>query len=257
MTPVPARILLADDHHIVREGFRALLDRAGFEIIAEAADGWEAVRLAQKYRPDIVVMDVSMPLLNGMDAARTILADGRRTAVVLLTVHAEEHYVVSALRAGVRGYIIKTQAATELLDAIREVLAGGMYLSPRVSGVLVEAYLGGKDITSDPLTPRDRQVLQLVAEGKTTKDVAATLDLKVKTAEYYRSRVMSKLGIHDVAGLVRYAIVHGLIQLALLLGVAPLPAPALRPLGAARPTTRNLPAQPSGLSYLASRRPVA
>jgi two-component system response regulator NreC len=253
--PVRARILLVDDHHIVREGFRALLDRAGFEIVAEASDGWEAVRLAQKYHPDIVVMDVSMPLLNGMDAARAIIAEGRRTAVVLLTVHAEEHYVVSALRAGVRGYIIKTQAATELLDAIREVLAGGMYLSPRVSGVVVQAYLTGKDITDDPLTARDRQVLQLVAEGKTTKDVAATLDLKVKTAEYYRSRVMSKLGIHDVAGLVRYAIVHGLIQLAFVFSVAPSGPPAAamrssRPYGG-----RNVPVHSSDLSYLGSRRP--
>jgi DNA-binding NarL/FixJ family response regulator len=211
---VPARILLADDHQIVREGFRAILERAGFEVIAEAGDGWEAVRLAEKHRPDLVIMDVSMPLLNGMDAARTMLESSRRTAVMLLTVHSEEHYVVAALRSGVRGYIIKTQAATELLDAIREVLAGGTYLSPRVSGVLVNAYLGGRQAVEDPLTPRDRQVLQLVAEGKTTKDVAATLDLKVKTAEYYRSRIMSKLGIHDVAGLVRYAILHGLIELA-------------------------------------------
>lgn len=210
---MPARILLADDHQIVREGFRVILERAGFEVIAEAPDGWEAVRLAKKHQPDVVVMDVSMPLLNGMDAAQAIIAASPRVNVVLLTVHLEQHYVVAALRAGVRGYVVKTQAAGELLDAIREVLAGGMYLSPRVAGVLVDAYLGGQDVAEDPLTPRDRQVLQLVAEGKTTKDVAAALDLKPKTAEYYRSRIMSKLGIHDVAGLVRYAIVHGIVQL--------------------------------------------
>jgi DNA-binding NarL/FixJ family response regulator len=209
-----ARILLADDHLIVREGFRAILERGGFDIVAEASDGWEAVRKAQEQEPDLVVMDVSMPQLNGMDAARAMLAASRRTAIILLTVHAEEHFVVAALRAGVRGYIIKTQATAELLEAIREVLAGGTYLSPRVSGVLVNAYLAGKDHPDDPLSPRDRQVLQLVAEGKTTKDVAATLALKPKTAEYYRSRVMAKLGIHDVAGLVRYAILHGMIELA-------------------------------------------
>jgi DNA-binding NarL/FixJ family response regulator len=210
-----ARILMADDHQVVREGFRAILERARYEIVGEALDGWEAVRLARKHRPDVVVMDLSMPLLNGTDAAREILATAPGLAVILLTVHVEEHCIVSALRAGVRGYVIKTQAAAELLAAIPEVLAGGTYLSPRVSGALVHAYLAGEDHATDPLTPRERQVLQLVAEGKSTKDIAVLLDLTVKTADYYRSRVMSKLDIHNVAGLVRYALRHGLVELCL------------------------------------------
>jgi DNA-binding NarL/FixJ family response regulator len=219
------RVLMADDHQVVREGFRAILERAEFQVVAEARDGWEAVRLARKHRPDVVIMDLSMPLLNGTDAAHEILATAPGMAIILLTVHVEEHLIVAALRAGVRGYVVKTQAAAELLAAIPEVLSGGTYLSPRVSGALVHAYLGGDATITDPLTPRERQVLQLVAEGKSTKDIAVILDLTVKTADYYRSRIMSKLNIHNIAGLVRYALRHGLIELAVA-GCCWLPVPA-------------------------------
>lgn len=211
---MPSRIMLVDDHPIVREGFRNIIERAGFEVIAEADDGLAAVKLAKKRRPDLIVMDASMPRLNGVDAARAILAAHPQTRIVLLTVHVEEHRVVAALQGGVRGYVSKAQAATDLIDAIKEVLAGGMYLSPRVSGVVMQAYVAQRTPARDPLTPRERQVLQLVSEGESTKDIAAALDLTVKTAEYYRMRIMKKLGVHTTAGLVRYAIRTGIADLA-------------------------------------------
>jgi len=208
---MPQRIMLADDHPIVREGFRHIVEGAGFEVVAEAEDGLAAVRLAGRRRPDVIVMDVSMPRLNGVDAARVILAADPRMGIVLLTVHAEEHRVVAALRSGVRGFVNKTQSASELLTAIDEVLAGGTYLSPRVSSVVMDAYLAERAPQADPLTLRERQVLQLVAEGQATKEIAATLDLTVKTAEYYRLKIMNKLGIHTTAGLVRYAVRTGIV----------------------------------------------
>jgi DNA-binding NarL/FixJ family response regulator len=207
-------VLLVDDHAIIREGFRILLERAGFEIVGEASDGWTALRAVRSRQPDVVLIDQSMPLLNGTEAAREILAIAPTTAIVLLTVHVEEHYVVAALRAGIRGYVVKTQGARELVDAIHEVLAGGTFISPRVAGTLVDAYLGGRATVVDPLTLREREVLQLVAEGKTTKDIAELLHLTPKTAEYYRSRVMTKLGTHNTAGLVRYALRSGVVHLA-------------------------------------------
>ena len=206
------RVLLADDHQVVRQGLRALLEREGHEIVGEAADGWQAIELAKSRRPDVVVLDLSMPQLNGLDAAREILRESPRLAVVLLTMHGEEHLVVAALRAGVRGYVAKTQAAEALSQAIAEVARGGVYLTPGVAGVVVGAYLTGTQPERDPLAPRERQVLQLVAEGKTTKEIATLLTLTVKSAESYRSRVMEKLDIHETAGLVRYAIRHGLIE---------------------------------------------
>ena len=210
---MPLRILLADDHQIVREGFRAILERNGFQIVCEVADGRDAVRCAQAHSPDVAILDLSMPQLNGLDAAREILQSHARMAIILLTMHAEEHQIVAALRAGIRGYVIKTQASDELIHAIREVIGGGIYLSPcGVYGVVVGAYQTGRNLTPDPLTSREREVLQLVAEGHTTKEIAGALKLSVKTAESYRSRIMEKLGIHETAGLVRYAIRCGLIQ---------------------------------------------
>ena len=209
---MPLRVLLADDHQIVREGFRAILERHAFHVVCEAADGREAVRFAQANPCDVAILDLSMPQLNGLDAAREMLQSNARIAIILLTMHAEEHQIIAALRAGIRGYVIKTQASEELINAIREVTAGGIYLSPDVYGVVVAAYLSGRNVAADPLTSREREVLQLVAEGHTTKEIAGALELSVKTAESYRSRIMEKLGIHETAGLVRYAIRQGLID---------------------------------------------
>ena len=206
------RVLLADDHQIVRQGLKSLLSREDIEVVGEASDGREAVEMTATLAPDVVVLDVAMPLLNGLDAAREILQAAPRIGVVLLTMHAEDHQVLRALRVGVRGYVIKTQAVDELVLAIRDVARGKFYLSSRASQTIVEAYLAGNGTPDDPLTPRDRQVLQLVAEGKSSKEIAALLDITPKTAETYRSRLMEKLDIHDTAGLVRYAIREGLIQ---------------------------------------------
>jgi len=206
------RVLLADDHLIVRQGLRDMLTREGFKVVAEAADGRDAVRLAEETRPDVAVLDLSMPLLNGLDAAREILRKAPRTGPVLLTMHTEEPYVLDALRSGVRGYVLKTQASADLVQAIRDVARGAIYLSPRVSGVLVQAFNSKTEPGRDPLSRREREVLQLIAEGKTTKEIAGLLGVSVKTAESHRSRIMDKLNIHETAGLVRYAIRRGMIQ---------------------------------------------
>jgi DNA-binding NarL/FixJ family response regulator len=206
------RILLADDHQIVRQGLKALLEREGFDVAAEASDGLEAVRLARDLQPDVAVLDIGMPLLNGLDAARQVLQASSRTRAILLTMHAEDHYVLEAVRAGVTGYVLKTQAAGDLVQAIREVAGGAIYLSPGVSRAVVQAYRAKSDLPPDPLTPRERQVLQLIAEGKRTKEIAALLGVSVKTAESHRTRLMEKLNIHETASLVRYALQRGLIQ---------------------------------------------
>jgi len=205
------RILLADDQVIVREGVRALLEREGFEVVAEASDGREAVRLATTLQPDIAIFDLGLPLLNGLDATREILRASPGTRSIVLTVLAERQNVLDALRAGAKGYVVRTQAAADLLLAIHEVSRGAIYLSPSVSGIVVEAYLTLSDAPSDPLTPRERQVLQLVAEGRRTREIADLLGVSVKTAESHRVRIMGKLGIRQTAGLVRYAIRQGLI----------------------------------------------
>lgn len=206
------RILLADDHGIFRQGVKALLEREGFRVDGEAADGHTAIQMAAQLTPDVVVVDLAMPLLNGLDAAREIIRVSPRTRTILLTMHAEDPYVARALQAGIRGYVLKSQAAEDLVQAIREVARGAVYLSPGVSQTVVEAYLAKRDLPSDPLTPREHQVLQLIAEGKTTKEVAALLGVSVKTAESHRMRIMTKLDIHETAGLVRYAIRQGLIR---------------------------------------------
>ncbi|HEX7087747.1 MAG TPA: response regulator transcription factor [Vicinamibacterales bacterium] len=206
-----ANVLLADDHQIVRQGVRALLERERFDVVAEASDGQEAVRLAEATRPDIAVLDLSMPTLNGIDAGREILKVSPRTRFLLLTMHTEEHHILEALRAGARGCVTKSQASEHLVQAIREVCADRVYLSPSVSGAVVQAYLAGTALPYEPLTARERQVLQLVAEGKTTKEVAVILGISVKTAESHRTRIMEKLDIHSTAGLVHYAIRRGLV----------------------------------------------
>jgi len=209
---VPFRILLADDHLIFRQSLKGLLEREGFQIIGEAADGQEAVRRARDLSPDVAVLDLAMPLLNGLDAAREIVRASPRTRPILLTMHTEDPYVMEALRAGIKGYVLKTQPSTDLVQAIQEVSRGRIYLSPGISRTVVDAYLAKTELPPDPLSPREREVLQLVAEGKTTKEIARLLGVSVKTAENHRTRIMAKLDIHETAGLVRYAIRHGIIQ---------------------------------------------
>lgn len=209
---MPLTIILADDHPVVRQGIRILLERESFEIVGEAANGLEAVQLAQKFQPDVAVLDLSMPVMNGITAVGQIRDVSPRTKVILLTMYTEEHHVLQALRAGVKACVTKTQAVEHLIVAIREVCNGGVYLSPSVSGAVVQAYLSRSDTPYDPLTDRERQVLQLVAEGNTTKEIALLLGVAAKTAETHRVKVMDKLDIHSTAGLVRYAIRRGLIQ---------------------------------------------
>jgi two-component system response regulator NreC len=209
---MPLRVLLADDHAIVRDGLKAVLERAGLDVVGEAADGHEALALAERHKPDVAVLDLSMPLLNGLEAGREILRACPGTRVVLLTMHAEEHQVITAIRAGIRGYVLKSQTSSDLVHAIRGVSRGDVYLSPGVSRVFVEGYLAPAPTASDLLAPRELQILRLIAEGKTSKEIAAVLKLTVKSVESYRSRIMEKLDIHQTAGLVRYAIRRGLIE---------------------------------------------
>ena len=205
-------VLLADDHPVFRQGLRALLERERFEILGEASDGLEAIAMAERLHPGVVVIDLAMPALNGIDAAREIVKRAPRAKVILLTMYTEEHHVLEALRAGVKGCVSKSQAAEHLLQAIKDVCAGGVYLSPHVSGAVVQAYLARTELPYEPLTPRERQVLQLIAEGKTTKEAASVLEVSVKTAETHRTNLMEKLDIHSTAGLVRYAIRRGILQ---------------------------------------------
>ncbi len=209
---MPIRILLADDHQIVRQGLRALLEQEGFKIVGEAADGHQATRLAQESLPDVAVLDLAMPLMNGIGAAKAISQASPQTKVVVLTMHTEAQYVLEALRAGIRGYVLKSRAASELVQAIREVSRNSTFLSSDISDTVVDAFLNKVDAPSDTLSPRELQVLQLVAEGKTTKEVAALLNISAKTAESHRTRIMEKLDIHETASLVRYAIRRGLVQ---------------------------------------------
>ena len=206
------RVLLVDDHLMFRQGLKTLLEREGLDVIGEASDGREAIRLAQQLNPDVAVLDLVMPLLNGVDAAREITKVSRKTKPILLTMHTEDRYVIEALKAGITGYVLKTQAASDLVTAISEVFKGTTYLSPGVSGAVVAAYLAKSEIQQPSLTSRERQILQLVAEGKTTKEAASVLGVSVKTAESHRSSLMEKLSIHETAGLVRYAIRIGLIR---------------------------------------------
>ncbi len=206
------KILLADDHAVVREGLRVLLEREGFLFSGEASDGREAILLCEKNKPDIAVLDLAMPLLNGIDAAREIIKTNSKIKVILLTMHTEDHLVLESLRAGVTGYVLKTRASNELVQAIRAVSKGEMFLTQSISRTIVQAFLNKDEVPDRFLSDRERQVLQLVAEGKTTKELASILGISAKTAESHRSNIMDKLDIHDVAGLVRYAIRTGIIQ---------------------------------------------
>ncbi|HYR51667.1 MAG TPA: response regulator transcription factor [Candidatus Dormibacteraeota bacterium] len=208
---MPLRVLLADDHVLVRDGIKVTLEANGLSIVGEASEGREAVKMVRELKPDVAIFDVSMPGLNGVDAARIALKENPGTKVVLLTVHTENEYVDEALRAGVSGYVLKKQATADLVRAIHEVSVGNIYLSPGISRAVMEAFRSGKELAARTLTAREREVLQLIAEGKTTKEIGSVLGISVKTAETHRSRVMDKLEIRDTAGLVRYAIRMGLV----------------------------------------------
>jgi len=205
-------ILLADDHLVVRQGLKVLLENEGFSVVGEASDGREALQLAQNLRFDVAVLDLAMPLLNGIDAGRAILQACPKTKVVLLTMHTEDHLILEALRAGIKGYVLKSKATEELVEAIQEVSRGRLYLTPGASETVVQAYLAKTELPPEPLSPREREFLQLIAEGKTTKEAAGVLGISVKTAESHRTRIMQKLNIHEIASLVRYAIRRGLVS---------------------------------------------
>jgi two-component system response regulator NreC len=217
------RIVLADDHKIVRDGLRSMLaDESGMQVVAEAEDGRTAVRLAHDLSPDVVVMDVGMPELNGIDACRQISNQLPHVKVVALSMHSDRHFVQEMLKAGASGYLLKDCAFDELAKAIRSVVANGTYLCPAVAGVVVHDYVRRLDVPDSPkssraasevLTAREREVLQLLAEGKSTKQVAATLFVSVKTVETHRHQVMEKLDLHSLAELTKYAIREGLTWL--------------------------------------------
>jgi two-component system response regulator NreC len=206
------RVILADDHVLVRQSLKSLLEREGFQVVGEASDGQEAIRSVESLRPDIAVMDISMPILNGVDAARELSRSFPKTKAILLTQHDENQYISEALEAGVKGYVLKSQAASELVQAIGQVSRGQVYLSPGIARVVAETFRTKSEKPEDPLTSRERQVLQLIAEGKSTKDVASLLGISVKTAESHRTRLMQKLDIHETASLVRYAVRRGIVE---------------------------------------------
>jgi len=206
------RALLADDHVLVRQRLKSLLEHEGIQVIAEASDGQVALQQAQSLQPDIAVMDISMPISNGLEAARGIRASCPKTKTILLTQHEEDHYVSEAIDAGVKGYVLKSQAVIDLMNAIRQVSRGEVYLSPGISATLMDVYRSKSDRTKDPLTARERQVLQLIAEGKSTKDIGCVLGISAKTAESHRTRLMRKLDIHETASLVLYAVRRGIVQ---------------------------------------------
>jgi two-component system, NarL family, response regulator NreC len=208
---VALRLVLADDHVLVREGLKSLLQGAGYMVAGEAADGREAVRLVRSEDPDIAVIDISMPQFNGLNASLELARSSPRVKVIVLTQHDEPQYVTEALRCGVRGYVLKNQAARDLVQAIEAVSRGKVYLSPGIATAVAEAYSSGKSSVA-ALSVRERQVLQLIAEGNSTKAIATRLSISGKTVESHRTKLMQKLDIHDTATLVRYAIRHGLSQ---------------------------------------------
>jgi two-component system, NarL family, response regulator NreC len=206
------RALLADDHQMFRQGLSALLASEGIQVVGDVDNGMEAVRLWDKLKPDVAILDVAMPMLNGLDAAREILRSSSDAAVVLLTMFDEDQYQREALEVGVTGYVLKSKAAPDLLSAIREVLRGGVYFTGGASRDRVNACLAPGPQPAETLTTRERQVLQLVAEGKTTKEAAAILTISVKTADSHRQRIMKKLNAHCTADLVRYAVRRGVVR---------------------------------------------
>ncbi len=212
------KILLADDHKIVRDGLKSLIKKeVNMEVVGEADNGRKTVQLALDLEPEIIIMDISMPDLNGVEATRQILADSPDIKIIALSMHSDKRYVKGVLSAGASGYLLKDSAFEELVEAIRTVDTGRFYLSAGITGVVVKDYVGSqanKDaLTSDILSAREREVLQLLAEGKSTKEIASDLHVSVKTIETHRQNIMQKLNIHTIAGLTRYAIREGLTSL--------------------------------------------
>jgi DNA-binding NarL/FixJ family response regulator len=210
------RVLLTEDHWLVRASLKSLIsDFANVEVVAEASDGREALELVVQHRPNLVLMDISMPGLNGLEATRRIVKEHAQVRVIVLSMHTSEDYVLQALRAGASGYVLKGSPPRELELAIEAVARGEIFLSPAISKHVIEAYLNKTpDRTSslEQLTPRQREILQLIAEGKSSKEIAQLLDASVKTIESHRASLMERLDIHDLAGLVRYAIRNGLVS---------------------------------------------
>ena len=212
------RVLIADDHTVVRQGLRGLLEReADIHIVGEASNGGDAVRKAQALRPDIVLMDISMPQLNGLEATRRIGKGGCGTQVVVLTMHNVEEHLHRLFAAGAKGYVLKDGGAVNVLAAIRAVHDGGIYIDPKASPKIIDSYVNrgarrAADETSpETLTPREREVVQLIAEGHTNRDIGRELQISVKTVETHRARIMEKLDIHNTADLVLYAVRHGMV----------------------------------------------
>jgi DNA-binding NarL/FixJ family response regulator len=216
------KVFLADDHTLVRAGIRSLLEGInGFEVVAEADNGRDALKLIEKHNPDLVLLDIAMPELNGLEVASRLHKEHPEISVIILSMHSNEEYVLQALRAGASGYLLKDSAPTELELALRSVSRGETYLSPSISKHVVDDYLRrvsnkSMDISKDSgiqeLTPRQREILQLIAEGNSTKEIAQKLIVSVKTIESHRIQLMERLGIHDIAGLVRYAIRMGIVS---------------------------------------------
>jgi DNA-binding NarL/FixJ family response regulator len=211
------RVVIVEDHALVRAGMRALLQKIeGVEVVSDVGDGWEAVKSVQTDAPDLVLMDIAMPGLNGLDATLRIVKESPTTRVILLSMHANEEYFQQALEVGASGYLLKGAELAELELALRTVARGETYLTPAVAKYAIKAYREKSEGPSGPLmklSMRQREILQLIAEGQTTKDIAQRLNLSVKTVETHRSQLMERLDIHDVPGLVRFAMRVGLIQL--------------------------------------------
>ena len=218
MEHTPIRILLADDHNILRDGMRLLLERqSGFVVVGEAADGREVLQLAQEQQPDVVVMDIAMPNMNGIEATRRIVERKPGIGVVILSMHYDESYVIRSLKAGARAYLLKDAVKTELIAAIQAVSQGRSFFSPKISRILQEDFvqlLGrrGVDDSYDLLTDREREVLQLVAEGKTNKEIASHLNLSLYTVDTHRTHILQKLNLHSVPELILYAVRKGIIS---------------------------------------------
>ncbi len=211
------RIVLADDHKLMRSGLRVLLEQqTDLTVVGEASDGREAVALVASQKPDVLVMDIGMPSLNGIEAAAQIMQSHPEISIVMLSMHSDESYVMRALRAGAKGYLLKDSAEADLIRAVHSVAEGKSFFSPAVSKVLLDDYVrklkrSGTDDPYDLLTPREREVLQLVAEGKSNKDIAQLLNLSVYTVETHRSNIMEKLNLHGVPELILYAVRKGII----------------------------------------------